>query len=214
MVNHGESSTHSEFRNTPSIILPIILIMIVILSATALYVYWRRKQTERLHFRTVSNIRFRTCIEQHCDRCGMCHTHDSHCSYCWDRSHSVDFFQYTSPELNFSRLHKDLQDLTEYPLDNIKVEFWDDKAKTLVVDLDGAKNTLYEGKKFKLSFKFSKNYPFECPLVTFIGEDRPIHPYVFSNCYICLPIFRKWNPALSVKSICLSVMDMLASAQR
>ena len=141
----------------------------------------------------------------------MCHTHGFQCH---TGSHFVNSFPYISPGLTFSRLNKELQDLTEYPLDSIKVEFWDDEAKRLVMDLDGAKNTLYEGKKFKLSFKFTKNYPFQCPVVTFIGEDRPIHPYVFSNYYICLPIFRKWNPTLSVKFICLSVMDLLASEQR
>ncbi|XP_053212007.1 ubiquitin-conjugating enzyme E2 W-like isoform X2 [Panonychus citri] len=80
------------------------------------------------------------------------------------------------------------------------------------VDMEGASGTLYEGEKFQLQFKFSSKYPFDSPEVTFIGSNIPIHPHVYSNGHICLSILTEdWSPALSVQSVCLSIVSMLSS---
>ncbi|KAM7369962.1 hypothetical protein PAMP_011249 [Pampus punctatissimus] len=52
------------------------------------------------------------------------------------------------------------------------------------------------------------------PIVMFTGENIPVHPHVYSNGHICLSILTEdWSPALSVQSVCLSIISMLSSCK-
>uniref|UniRef100_A0A7E4VL84 N-terminal E2 ubiquitin-conjugating enzyme n=1 Tax=Panagrellus redivivus TaxID=6233 RepID=A0A7E4VL84_PANRE len=81
------------------------------------------------------------------------------------------------------------------------------------VYVEGAKGTLYEGEKFTLQFRFDDQYPFSSPEVMFTGN-VPVHPHIYSNGHICLSILTDdWTPALSVQTVCLSILSMLSSCK-
>ncbi|XP_041358131.1 ubiquitin-conjugating enzyme E2 W-like [Gigantopelta aegis] len=114
------------------------------------------------------------------------------------------------------RLQKELQALLKDPPVGVRVD--SDRLSSnfseWIIDLEGAPGTLYEGEKFQLQFKFGSRYPFDSPQVTFLAPNIPIHPHVYSNGHICLSILTDdWSPALSVVSVCLSVVSMLSSCK-
>lgn len=80
------------------------------------------------------------------------------------------------------------------------------------VELVGATGTLFADERFQLRFKFGPKYPFESPQVMFVGESIPVHPHIYSNGHICLSILTEdWSPALTVETVCLSIVSMLSS---
>jgi len=109
------------------------------------------------------------------------------------------------------RLQKELGELQKSPPPGLKIN---DVAnlQRWVVDILGAKDTLYDGELFQLQFTFPNQYPLESPEVIFVGSHIPIHPHIYGNGHICLSIlYDQWSPALSVTSVCLSILSMLSS---
>uniref|UniRef100_A0A673JP56 Ubiquitin-conjugating enzyme E2W (putative) n=1 Tax=Sinocyclocheilus rhinocerous TaxID=307959 RepID=A0A673JP56_9TELE len=106
------------------------------------------------------------------------------------------------------RLQKELLALQSDPPPGMTLN----ERSVWLIDMEGAPGTLYEGEKFQLLFKFSSRYPFDSPQVMFTGENIPVHPHVYSNGHICLSILTEdWSPALSVQSVCLSIISMLSN---
>ncbi|XP_046848781.1 probable ubiquitin-conjugating enzyme E2 W-A [Xenia sp. Carnegie-2017] len=119
-------------------------------------------------------------------------------------------------EMRTRRLNRELTQLQENAIAGITVneDTMSSNLETWIMNVEGAKGTLYENEKYQLQFKFTSKYPFESPQVMFVGEHIPVHPHVYSNGHICLSILTDdWSPALSVQSICLSVLSMLSSCK-
>ena len=112
------------------------------------------------------------------------------------------------------RLTKDLESIQKNYKDVFQVELPTNDIKLWHVIFEGALSTIYSNEKFKLQFKFSADYPIESPEVIFIGKP-PEHEHIYSNGFICLSIlYDEWSAALTVSSVCMSILSMLSSAKK
>ena len=69
-------------------------------------------------------------------------------------------------------------------------------------------DTIYEGARFRLTLKFSEDYPSSPPSVRFIS--KIYHPNVYGDGDICLNVLQQeWSPALGVKSLLLTLQQLL-----
>ncbi|GJQ15987.1 hypothetical protein GpartN1_g7822.t1 [Galdieria partita] len=80
------------------------------------------------------------------------------------------------------------------------------------VKVVGAEDTIFVGEEYTLRFSFPRDYPIEAPEVIFL-QPTPVHQHVYTNGHICLNVlYDGWSPALTVTSVCLSILSMLSSA--
>ncbi|XP_060858084.1 ubiquitin-conjugating enzyme E2 W-like isoform X2 [Metopolophium dirhodum] len=114
-----------------------------------------------------------------------------------------------------NRLMKEFKIFAREPPPGMSVDVQaEQNLKNWIINMQGPKGTLYDGEQFQLRFKFDTKYPFESPEVTFVGQNIPVHPHVYSNGHICLSILTSdWSPVLTVQSVCLSIMSMLSSCK-
>ncbi|KAA6372984.1 MAG: putative ubiquitin-conjugating enzyme [Streblomastix strix] len=112
-------------------------------------------------------------------------------------------------KLAVNRLMSERKQLSKCSSPLIKANLESENLEKLDVTLLGPEDSLYKGKKFQLRFTFPSNYPLENPMVIFL---QPNH--IYSNGHICLSVIYKqhWTPAMTIESICLSIISMLASA--
>lgn len=75
--------------------------------------------------------------------------------------------------------------------------------------VEGPASSPYETLTYRLSIKFTTEYPFRAPTVKF--ETPCFHPNVDAQGNICLDILKeKWSAALSVRTVLLSIQALLA----
>jgi len=93
-------------------------------------------------------------------------------------------------------------------LDENNIDYW-------VLTLKGPRGSRFYGDKFKLKFQFSFKYPQEAPEVSFIGRSIPKHPQVKTeNGRVSIPTLEaEYKSTLSIRTICLSIISMLATAE-
>jgi ubiquitin-conjugating enzyme E2 C len=84
-----------------------------------------------------------------------------------------------------------------------------DNMFSWIATIHGPEGTPYEGLKYKLSMKFSTNYPYTAPTVVFMTTC--FHPNVdLQGGHICLDILKdKWSAVYNVQTILLSIQSLL-----
>jgi ubiquitin-conjugating enzyme E2 W len=111
------------------------------------------------------------------------------------------------------RIQKELKAFLKAPPDNLSVQVGSN-IRLWIVNMVGAKDTIYEGEVFKLRIEFPKDYPTVPPSVYFLKKHMPIHEHVYTNGDICLSLLGNgWRPTMSAQSIAVSILSILSSAQ-
>eukprot|EP01064_Diplonema_japonicum_P002635 TRINITY_DN11686_c0_g1_i1.p1 TRINITY_DN11686_c0_g1~~TRINITY_DN11686_c0_g1_i1.p1 ORF type:complete len:166 (+),score=40.02 TRINITY_DN11686_c0_g1_i1:55-552(+) len=107
------------------------------------------------------------------------------------------------------RLRKELMTLMGAKMQGVTAFPMGDDLFGWMGTVKGTKGTPYDEMEFKLSLRFTNQYPFEPPQVKFITSC--FHPNVDQFGNICLDILKdQWSSAYGVTQILLSIQALLA----
>ena len=106
------------------------------------------------------------------------------------------------------RLKRELKNLSDNPVSHCSAGPVGDDMLLWTATIHGPDDSPYKDGVFKLSIKFTKEYPFKAPSVTF--ETKVYHPNINDKGQICLDILKNnWSPALTIKTLLLSICSLL-----
>lgn len=112
-----------------------------------------------------------------------------------------------SPQI-IRQIYKELCDLTQNPLEGIRVVYNEDDITCVQADIDGPAETPYYGGSFRIRLLLGKNFPASPPKGFFVT--RIFHPNVGRNGEICVNTLKKdWNQDLGIKHILLTIKCLL-----
>jgi ubiquitin-conjugating enzyme E2 W len=125
------------------------------------------------------------------------------------QKHLVTKISSTNPNY---RIQRELKEFIRSPPPNLSVKVGSN-IRIWIIQMVGAKNTIYEGEVYKLRVQFPKDYPTVPPSVYFL-QPTPQHEHVYTNGDICLSLLGKdWRPTMTAQSIAVSILSILSSAQ-
>ena len=124
--------------------------------------------------------------------------------------------QHLTTELKSSnpnhRIQRELKEFLASPPPNLSVSVGKN-IRVWIINVVGAKNTIYEGETYKLRVSFPDRYPVVPPSVYFL-KPTPRHEHVYTNGDICLSLLGKdWRPTMTAQSIAVSILSILSSAK-
>lgn len=106
------------------------------------------------------------------------------------------------------QISRELCDLTQNPLEGIRVVFNEDDITSVQADIDGPYDTPYFGGSFRIRLVLGKNFPTSPPKGFFVT--KIFHPNVGRNGEICVNTLKKdWNQDLGIKHILLTIKCLL-----
>ncbi|CAN6440611.1 unnamed protein product [Victoria cruziana] len=103
-----------------------------------------------------------------------------------------------------NRLQKELLEWQVNPPAGFKHKVTDNLQRW-IIEVVGAAGTLYANETYQLQVDFPEHYPMEAPQVIFL-HPAPMHPHIYNILY------DSWSPAMTVSSICISILSMLSSS--
>ena len=108
------------------------------------------------------------------------------------------------------RIHKEIKDLAKNPIDGIAVTPREDDARHFDVEMNGPKDSPFEGGVFKLKIVLPEDYPMKAPDVKFVT--RIHHPNVRATGEICMDILQEnWSPVINIRTILVSIQSTLSA---
>lgn len=106
------------------------------------------------------------------------------------------------------QISRELCDLTQNPLEGVRVVFNEDDITSVQADIDGPSGTPYYGGSFRIRLVLGKNFPTSPPKGFFVT--KIFHPNVGRNGEICVNTLKKdWNQDLGIKHILLTIKCLL-----
>jgi ubiquitin-conjugating enzyme E2 D len=113
-----------------------------------------------------------------------------------------------SYDVALRRLKREIKNLKNNPVSHCSAGPEDDDILIWTATIHGPDDSPYKDGVFKLSIKFTKEYPFKAPNVIF--NTRVYHPNINEKGQICLDILKNnWSPALTIKTLLLSICSLL-----
>jgi ubiquitin-conjugating enzyme E2 D/E len=112
---------------------------------------------------------------------------------------------------SLKRLRSELTKLKNNKIPNISANpINDHDLYNWTATIKGPEGTPYENGTFHLAMKFSEDYPYNPPYITF--KTKIYHPNIDSGGQICLDILKSaWSPALSISHVLLSISSLIAA---
>lgn len=108
------------------------------------------------------------------------------------------------------RITKETFRLKQEPVPGIEANPDESNARYFHVNVEGPKESPYEGGCFKLELFLPEEYPMSAPKVRFMT--KIYHPNIDKLGRICLDILKdKWSPALQIRTVLLSIQALLSA---